>query len=283
MTKNKYKKEKLTPAIVTVIKQHVKGFHKIHSLLEKYTSELQFLCSRNPQLEMNQKKVHKLVYNTFHHLSLDIATHKKENLTLITSELLFEIHQEVINKHPKNGKVLEGILIEMIINYCSIMKPGEDELVTLIFAKLQSYDFNVLKKKVLIKKLKGSCVKWLRGRNQSDELERIMLALPWFSRDFVLMKFFNNKKEIAVFYCKEEYLGHLALLLRFLKDGHYISADHGKGYMKMAARHIRCDGKAVSAAQLNKLCTDNLANPEKFELIISKVKSIISDIGKIKN
>lgn len=272
-----------TDATQKVKFKSIKKHKPICTLLEEYYTELLRLHPPNSNFSVRTKKLNGIVYTTFQLLSIELAIIGDKKLAGIVCDLLFCVHEEVFKVQLPEKNHLEKKLVELILNYCRLIKPSKVELVVLSLLKLQE-KIPTLKVRVINNKnLIGTCVMWQKDMSQMLELERLMSLTPWFSKDFLLINFFGNKKSVPVLWCKEYYLGHLALLLHLLNEYFYISADRGKGYMKMAARHIRCDGKRVKEARLHKLSTEILSNPEKNKYLISSIREMIEAIANVKD
>ncbi len=129
-----------------------------------------------------------------------------------------------------------------------------------------------------LSRAKGSCLMSSLRHKEMIALQDSMKQEKWLTNNISFYKLIGDKDAYYKLYCKSERLRYLAWLLHELYREQFISVDHGKGYMKMAAKHILSDGMPVTEAQLNKLCTEVQSNQRKYADVIAIVNTIIATI-----
>jgi len=132
------------------------------------------------------------------------------------------------------------------------------------------------------KELRATCLESNFSEKQLEGLQEILNKTGWFSIEIILAFFFNNKSKKNFLPVKEEYFKFAAYFFYRMGKEFLIKADRGKGFIVALAMRIRCGKKKMSAAQINKICTEITSNQTKYELLLATVEQTIAKVMEMK-
>ena len=258
----------------------IKDFPKVCLLLEKYYQEMKELISIGMIYKLDREKIQNVNFTTFHDLSKEIMFVQNQIVSIIACEWVGIIQKNLIDDFGDRGSELKLMLNQIAFSYFKFMQVFDDDFVTnlhkTLHLKTQDSAINSLSDEIH----ENFCLLFNGTDSQFKELDWRLKRTDWFSKQFILRRFFNNRSDEVVFHAKHKRLAYLAVLLRLMNKANLIEAEFGKSYMQMASKHIYCNDKQVSAHQLNKLACDILKNPTENQHIIDAIMSIIDAIKK---